>query len=79
MTTEPTASVVDRARADLIVALLAAGSRVLANLDGATDADRAEADRLMEEARFRGIVLNELLAEESRAAARRSLISETGA
>lgn len=30
----------------------------------ATPAETAEADRLMNEARFRGIVLNELLAED---------------
>lgn len=62
--TEPTSPDVAQARADAIAALVAAGERIIANLDGATEADRAEADRLLEDARFRGIVLNELLIEE---------------
>lgn len=60
----PTSPAVEQARAEVIAALLAAGTRILANLDGATAADCAEADRLMDEARFRGIVLNEVLIEE---------------
>jgi hypothetical protein len=62
--TEPTSPAVAQARADVIAALVAAGERIIANLDGATEADRDEADRLLEGARFHGIVLNELLIEE---------------
>jgi len=55
---------IEQARIEAINALLRAGEAVIANLDGATPDSRAEADRLMKESRFRGIVLNELLAEE---------------
>jgi hypothetical protein len=55
---------VDNARADLIAALVRAGDLIIGNLDGATLDSRAEAARALVDARFRGIVLNELLAQE---------------
>lgn len=55
---------VDNARAGLIAALVRVGELIIGNLDGATPESRAEADRALDDARFRGIVLNELLAEE---------------
>lgn len=63
-TTTPASPAVEQARADLREALVAAGMQCIANLDGATAEDLAETDRLLDEVRFRGIVLNELLAEE---------------
>lgn len=63
-TATPASPNVEQARADLALALVAAGRRCIANLDGATVEDLAETDRLLDEVRFRGIVVNELLAEE---------------
>lgn len=65
MMTEPVASpAVEHARAEMIAAIVAAGECIIGLLDGATAEGKAEADRLLNEAKFRGIVLNELLAEE---------------
>ena len=55
---------VEQARAELIAALIRAGDVVIGNLDVATQASRAQADEALAEARFRGIVLTELLLEE---------------
>lgn len=55
---------VDNARADLIATLVRAGELIIGNLDGATPESRAEANCALDNARFQGIVLNELLAEE---------------
>jgi len=56
---------VDNARADLIAALVRAGDLIIGNLDSATPESLAEANRALDDARFQGIVLNELLAEEN--------------
>lgn len=58
---------VQQARDEVIVALLHAGGLLIANLDSATPESRAEYDRAMEDAKFKGIVLNELLLEEGNA------------
>lgn len=55
---------VEQARAALIDALVYAGTVIMNNLDGASEADRAEADRALEEAKLRGITLSTLLAEQ---------------
>ena len=55
---------VEQARAELIAALVRAGEAVIGNLDAPCQARRIEADQALEEARFCGIVLNELLIEE---------------
>lgn len=55
---------INSARANLIAALVHAGELIIGNLDGATPESRAEANRALNDARFQGIVLNELLADE---------------
>lgn len=57
----------DNARANLIAALVRAGELIIGNLDGATPESHAEADRALNDARFQGIVLNELLADKGNA------------
>lgn len=60
----PASPAVAQARATAIAALLAFGEHAIANLNGATPEDLAETDRLMDEAKFCGIVLHETLIEE---------------
>lgn len=55
---------VHQTRNSLVAALLRAGTLCIGNLDGSTPESLAETDRALTEARFRGIVLNELLIEE---------------
>jgi len=56
---------VDRAREELAAALVRAGTLCIELLDGSTPELLAESNRALEEARFKGIVLNELLLEEA--------------
>jgi len=59
---------VEAARAELAAAIMAAGQHLIAGLDGATAADHTKVDRLLEEIKFRWIVLDELLIEEGQGA-----------
>lgn len=61
---EPSAAV-QQAREELAAALVRAGTLCIELLDGSTPEKLAETDKALEEARFKGIVLNELLLEEA--------------
>lgn len=56
---------VQQARDELIAALLRAGTLCIDLLDESTPEKKAEADKALEDARFKGIVLNELMLEEA--------------
>lgn len=56
---------IEQARAELADALVRAGTLCIELLDGSTPEKKAETDQALEDARFKGIVLNELLLEES--------------
>jgi hypothetical protein len=55
---------VQHARDEAVAALVRAGTLCIELLDGSTPEKQAETDRALEDARFKGIVLNELLLEE---------------
>lgn len=61
----PTTPEIERARGEVIAALLRVGELCIGNLDNATPESLAETDRALDDARFSGIVLNELLLEEA--------------